>query len=279
MGLSLKADPKSSALMVGGFSSEAVSPDRAAGILDEFRNRRLTGDFSFKFELEHFPHRGRSSVFTGQIWGTWYQFQPLLRIYVRPIAGDPFSSVKILSKNGPEPKIWMVRDDPNEEAEPGLVYGDELLSPILEGVLYSPFDLQMPFLYWPEYEYEGTGRKKGREALAFRMIPPALFAATHPEIGSVRLYIDVKFKALLGAEVLDGAGEPVRSFKIISFKKLQREWIPKSIDLIDEKTRDKTRFNVVAAALDQQFNVNLFIPNSLKGPGAKIPLEAFRFFP
>ena len=278
-GASLNGDPESSALMVGGLSGETVTNDRAAEILDEFRIQRLTGDFSFKFELEHFPRRGRSSVFTGQIWGTWRQSLPLLRIYLRPITGDLFSSVKMLSKNGPEPEIWMVRDIPGRETESHRVLGDELLSPILDGVLYSPFDLQMPFLYWPEYEYQGTERKKGRDALVFRMIPPAPFSAAHPEVGAVRLYIDIKFKALLGATVLDEAGEPVRSFKIISFKKFHKEWIPKSVDLIDEKTRDKTRFNVVAAALDQQFSVELFVPHSLKGPGAKIPLGEFRFFP
>ena len=38
--------------------------------------------------------------------------------------------------------------------------GDALREPILPGIVYTPFDLQMPFLYWEDYNYEGPACKE-----------------------------------------------------------------------------------------------------------------------
>ena len=177
----LNGDNDPSTLLVGGSTVETVSPERAAEILSEFRNQRLAGDFSFKFELEHLPRRGRTTLFAGQIWGTWQHSRPVLRVHLRPVTGDLHAAaVSMLSRNGPTPKIWTMRENPGiEPTGPQEVTGGDLLEPILDGMLYSPFDLQMPFIYWPEYEFEGRGRKKGREALVFRMLPPTEFSSSH----------------------------------------------------------------------------------------------------
>jgi hypothetical protein len=57
-------------------------------------------------------------------------------------------------------------------------------------------------------------------------------------------------------------------------KKVGEFWIPKTFDVRDEVTREKTRFDVTAAALGLDFSRSLFEPaqldDDIRPPAAKV---------
>ena len=87
--------------------------------------------------------------------------------------------------------------------------------------------------------------------------------------------LDARFNAPVKIEMFDNKENPIKTFKIISFKKVGEEWIPKSIDLLDERSRDKTRFTVVAAAFNLQLPHQLFSPQPFNTVERPIPIDKF----
>ena len=134
--------------------------------------------------------------------------------------------------------------------------GGVLLKPVLPSVLYTPFDLQMPFLYWDNYVYEGPARVRSRVAQMFVMSPPAQMDAMH----RVRVGIDDTYNALLRIEVLDDRTELRSQFTVESFKKVQEQWIVKRVVLKDMLTGDRTRFRVRAASVGLILPKQIFTP-------------------
>ena len=254
----------------GGFDKE--EGDR---VIERFRSLRWSGDFFFKFELRNIPRRGRGPVFTGKLWGKSNEAGPLHRVIISSTAREDPEIVDLISQNGPKAHIWVYSGNPDV---PVRELGEnDLFSPLLEGLQYSPFDLQMPFIYWDNYVYEGANRTKGRKAYQFLFYPPDSITEKNPELGAVRVYLDAKFNALLKAELLDPEGRPIRSYKIIKLKKVQDQMIPRVIDLVDVRTRNKTRFTVMAAAMNLQLPPSNFRPQELGKEPVEIPMEQFEF--
>jgi hypothetical protein len=69
------------------------------------------------------------------------------------------------------------------------------MAPLLPGVETSAFDVEMPFLYWDDARLVSVERVRGRPAYAFVFNPGAEFAAAHPEVASVRAFLDAEFDA------------------------------------------------------------------------------------
>jgi len=221
-------------------NSGSIDQEKGARILREFRHQRLTGDFSFKFELRHMPRRGQDFAYQGQIWGTWNDQGLLSRLQVN--SDDERTPVlSLLTQNGQHPQVWKyVSDDPSaphtetgdmmDQSPARRLNETEIFDPILPGLVYTVFDLQMPFIYWTDYSFEGKGRAKGRNVYTYLMRPPSDLVAKIPELGAVRMSLDAQFKALVKAEVLDHQGKIMKTFKIMSFKKVQGQYILKKVD-------------------------------------------------
>jgi hypothetical protein len=61
-----------------------------------------------------------------------------------------------------------------------------------------------------------------------------------------------------------GADERVlKSMAVLDLKKVDGQWMVKTVDLRDETTRDKTQFVVIGAALGLDFSPVLFSPEAL----------------
>lgn len=250
--------------------------------LEAFRRSRLPGDFAYIFQLEHLPPRGEGRTYHGQLWGSWNEQGPLSRVTLRAAVAENPDTVQILSHNGPEPALWMthsrrVSEDP--AAPPITLVEDSVdprvFDPILGEIVFTPFDLQMPFLYWSEWTYEGESRTKGRRAHTYRFAAPPRISELRPDIAAVRVAIDAKFNALLRAEILDPDGEPIKTFKILRFKRIDKEWIIRMIDLVDERTGEKTRFTVNAAALNITLPENAFQASDLGKSLAELTWDQF----
>lgn len=243
---------------------DRIDPEEGARRLEAFRSQRLKGDYFFEFELEHRPSKSsRKLRYQGQMWGTWNADGPLTRFVIYPDIKDEdvsvaaFAPVDLIVQNGPEAGVWR-RDASGDFA---LVEGDAIFEAVIAGLIYSPFDLQMPFIYWNSYIYEGPSLVgASRVGQRFLMQPPVGSASLASGISGVRISLDDNYNALWRVEVL-GSNQLVRSrFSVKSFKKLQEQYIVKRITLTEYPSKDSTSFEVKAASLNLSLAQDLFDP-------------------
>lgn len=258
----VEAQHKGNRLKPRYLSNTPPDPERGHEIISHFRSLGLPGDYYLEFDLEILPRAGQKSVVKGRMWGTHRAAGPAFRTELSNSEGEVVD--RLLGHNGPDPRSWRWIDDassPGVEAQTAAT----LLDPI-GGTGLSMFELQMPFIHWPDFVYEGTDQVRGRAVQAFLMYPPPEFAEAHPDIQGVRLHLDAKFFALMQAVFLGPDETPTRKLSVLDLKKLGEQWIVKTIDVRDEQTRDKVRFKVTAAALDLEFAPGLFEPAALLDP-------------
>ena len=246
--------------------------DQAEGIrrLRDFRQQRLVGDYVFEFQLEHKPRRAPTVRYEGIMWGTWNSRGPLTRfkIFGQPSGGEtPQDVVELIVQNGPMPEAWMRRSGGGDFER---VEGDALFEPLLPELLYSVFDLQMPFVYWPDFVYEGPSViGAGRVAQRFLLLPPEDSHSAQRDIKGVRVALDDTYNALWRVEIIDVQDEVRSRFAVESFQKVQEQYIVKRITLTDFSSKDKTTFNVEKADVGLRLDPALFelpkIPRAKSG--------------
>lgn len=239
---------------------DQLDPEKGIEVLERLRSTGPAGDVIFRFQLLHQPYRGDEVRHEGLLAGTWRSGFPQNRIEIPATAAH--EAVRLLQWNSPSPQFWRAEFTRGGDAQPRLLSGEELLEPLLPEVTFSPFELQMPFIYWNDYVYEGSERVKGRPAHFFLLYPPSDDPA-YAHLGAVRAVIDADFNVILRAEILDPEGQALKTIKVQSFKKVDEQWIVKRIDLVDEVTRDRTRFEVTAAAVGLALDASWFEPASL----------------
>lgn len=226
-----------------------------------FRELRPAATYSFEFELRHMPRRGDGPSFEGVLWGGVTNRGTVIRIVLRP-EGKPDETVEYLILNAREPEMWRWTAEGGLEA----IDSTDAFVPLMEGILFSPFDLAMPFLYWDDYQYLRSERVRGRGAHVFSLRPPTDEAAgNYPTIGYVEVAVDSQFDALLRVQVHQPDSALARSMNMLNFRRAGDHWIVRSMDLIDEQSRDKTRFTINAVAFDVPLSITDFEPRSLGG--------------
>lgn len=260
---------------------ERIDSEEGARRLASFRQQRLEGDYCFEFQLQHKPKESSRTIrYQGIMWGSWNEAGPVTRFKVLPAEGGAVESVggsqvvELIIQNGVAPRVWMRRSDQGAFV---LVEGEALFEPILPGLLYSPFDLQMPFVYWEDFTYEGpTLIGTSRVAQQFLMRPPEGSASAARGITGVRVGLDDTYNALWRIEVLGADGEVSSRFSVESFQKVQEQYIVKRITLRDYPSKDSTTFKVGAASVgillkrdlfrpDLTHSVEGFVPDRMKG--------------
>ena len=241
--------------MAGGKADQA----EGAGILESFRQTGVAGTHWLSFELRVLPRKGAERVIEGELLGTPGAQGPLTRLTL--------AKGHWLIQAGPAPAAWVAMDGAVRPATTA-----ETLQPIA-GTDFTLFDLQMPFLHWTDFVYEGLAKVRSRPAHRFLLYPPADFAAVRPDLSAVRVCIDTQFQALVQVEQLGPSGQTVKSVALIDLKKVGEQWLVKSIDLRNHLTRDKTRLTFKAVALDLLLPADTFIPTQLTQPDPAIPRE------
>jgi len=238
-----------------GRESQEVTPldeEASRKQLEAFRRQHLSGDYVFRFELIHYPRRGPKIRYDGYMWGSWNELGPISRIAIYPKSDKPVAPMEFIIQNGPKSTVWAL----GENGRAVELTEEQLRTPMIKGIVYTPFDLLMPFIYWEDFEYAGGERRSGRPHDTFTMLPPESWREQAPSLAGVNVTIDRNFTALNQVEEIDKDGKALRTFKVISFKEVDDEYIVKEIDIVDEVTREKTRFHVLAAA------VNVRLPQS-----------------
>lgn len=262
---SAHAQQKGNRLRPRYLSNEAPDQARGVEVMREFRQLGMPGDYFLEFELQVLPRRGEASTVSGRMWGSRNLTGPVFRADLRSSRDAVSPMDSLLGQNGPSPEAWRYQPEIGGGGILQTLSADTILDSV-GGTGLSMFELQMPFIYWNDFVYEGVTRVRGRSVHAFLMYPPDDFAAAHPEVAGVRLHLDAQFNALMQAVVLDANEQPERKLTVLDLKKLGDQWIVKSIDVRDEKTRDKVRFEVIGAALNLHFASGLFAPEALRQP-------------
>jgi len=254
----------------------ATRADQAEGadVLRDFRAQGVRGVYWLQFELRVLPRQGAGRIVAGEMFGRQGDAGPLTRLSARDVAPDGRrGEERYLLQAGPRPEAWRWSAG---DAAAGVrpVAAGELLAPV-QGTDFTLFDLQMPFLHWPDFVYEGLAKVRARPAHSFLLYAPPELAATRPPgamlPAAVRVWLDTQYGALTQAEWLDAAGEALKTVTVLSLKKTAGQWLVKSIDLRHHASRAKTRFVVTSAALDLVLPAAAFAPAALADPPPRVP--------
>ncbi len=233
-------------------------PDQSEGhrILGEFRSMGIPGDYFLEFQLQLLPRHGERRVSLGALWGSHNDQGSITRICLKDPEGG---ETRFLIQNGPQPSLWHWKPG---QAGPVKLGAQELFTP-MAGTLLTPFDLQMPYVYWRDAVYEGLTKALGRPAHRFLFFPPPEIQTARAELYGVRIAIDSQYKALVESQQIGTGNKALRTLSLLELKKSRDQWLPRSLDLRDEQSRDKTRFLVTAAATAQSFSRVVFEPSML----------------
>jgi hypothetical protein len=264
------------ALFAGSIATASAQPDKftapidraatgnadqaeGARILAEFRGVGLAGDSWLAFELRVMPRQGAERSFTGTLLGARGPVGPLLRLKV--------DHDQWLIESGPAASAWTLRS-PASEAK-AISAGESIA-----GTDVTVFDLQMPFLYWPDFTYEGQAKVRGRPTHSFILRAPS----GDSPVKAVRVLIDTQFQALVQAEELGPNNAIEKTISLLDLKKVGEKWLVKTIDVRNHRTRDKTRLSFTAAALDLELPLSVFSPEGLTvAPPVVPPAKVVRF--
>lgn len=251
-----------------------IGHDEGKRRLEKFQKFRYNGGYSLKFDLIDMPRRGRGPTFSGTLLGDWNSDGPMMRIEFKNGHSPGDKPLKLLVHSGFNPKIWM-QENGGKVRE--LSY-EEWFQPIFDGSDYTPFDFSLNFIFWDYFEYKGPMRVKGRpSAQKFLMKMPKALARSNPQIGGAYLSMDDTYNVILGAELLDKQMKKMRSYKLLNFQEVNGEYIIKGIDVVDEKTHNKTRFKVVAAAMGLDVRPEVFEPKGLVTMDATVESKRFQY--
>lgn len=247
-----------------------LSDEEAANVLDGFRAYRMAGGFCFKFNITHHLRKSDETEFcTGKIFGAWVAGAPVLRIEIAR-AATPNQKKYFLLRGGKSPELWTL----DAEKRPVRIDGNAT-KPFFENLIFTPFDLQTPFVYWQDAKYERTKRFRGRPVHFFKMTPPENFPSEKTDVGFVRIGFDRVYNALVSAEIFDAAGRLKKTFSLSRVQKVQEQYTIRELELRDDKTRDKDELVVYAAALGLSFPAQTFSPESLADDPPEIPASRF----
>jgi hypothetical protein len=206
------------------------------------------------------------------MWGSRNSEGSITRV---AMTGSDAREQRLLVQNGSGAAVWRAVDQRVAQLD-----GAALFEPVVPGVNLTAFDLQMPFLYWPGVTLEKLTRMRGRPAHVFVFRPPAEFASKNPKVGAVRAYLDTQYNAPTQIETIGTDGRVLKTLSLLDLKKVGEQWIPKSFEVRDEVTRDKTRLVVTAAALGLAWPSGIFDRASLtRDAGRPAPERILKISP
>jgi len=224
-----------------------LSPDEAAQMWGAFKNSSIAGDYAMSFTLTHSPKRGEDVLYEGEIFGARRGEETLTRLRIRKSGGEKFSD-------------FLISHSPSggsvAKAEGGkfaAVPKSDWFKPLVDGLIYSPFDLMMPYKNW-RWRYAGGGRI-GQAVYFFDLYPPADMAE---QIGKVRMAITREFNSPAQTEIFSPGGARLKTVSLGSVKKIDGLWIVRETSARDDATRDKDKLVFRAAAVRTVLDSKIF---------------------
>ena len=253
---------------LGGFAQSRVpsapdldqlTPEQGQAFLAGFRHSRLNGDLCLRFEIIHKPRKGDSlPPVQGTLWASTQGETHLLRGEIKDAQGKPaLAFVSLKSSQGG--RVWVSR-----QGAPAQELDDKApLIPLADGLILSPFDLQLPFTHWPATAYLTTEKRRR---------PVHTFDALNQvgrEPAKVNFAIDRIYGVLVQASCYDANGKKTRTTQVEEFSKVDDQWMLAACSVLDEATRDADLLRITEAALGERLAPQTFEPATLARPAAK----------
>ncbi len=237
---------------------DQLTPEQGQAFLAGFRAARLTSALCLRFEIIHKPRKGDSLVAVkGTLWAASRGSDQLLRGEIKDAQGQPaLAFITVKSTQGS--RVWVSRRGaPAQELD-----SKTPLIPLAEGLILTPFDLQLPFTHWPATAYLTT-EKRRRPVHTF----DALNLVGH-EPAKVHYAIDHVYGVLIQATCFDANGKKTRTLQVEEFSKVDEQWMLAACSLLDETTRDADLLRITEAAVGEHFAPQTFEPATLAQPAS-----------
>ena len=238
---------------------DQLTPEQGQAFLAGFRHSRLSGDLCLRFEIVHKPRKGDSfAPVQGTLWASTQGEAQLLRGEIKDAQGKPalaFLTVKS-AKGG---RVWISRHGAAAQELDDMAP----FIPLADGLILSPFDLQLPFTHWPATAYLSS-EKRRRPVHVF----DALNQIGH-EPAKVNFAIDHAYGVLIQATCFDAQGKKTRTTQVEEFSKVEDQWMLAACSVLDETTRDADLLRITEAALGGNFTPQTFEPATLAQPAAQ----------
>ena len=238
---------------------DQLTPEQGQAFLNGFRHSRLTGDLCLRFEIVHKPRKGDSlAPVQGTLWASTQGDAQLLRGEIKDAQGKPALAF-LTVKSDKRSQVWVSR-----RGAPAQELDDKTpLLPLADGLILSPFDLQLPFTHWPATAYLTT-EKRRRPVHTF----DALNQVGH-EPAKVNFAIDRIYGVLVQASCFDASGKKTRTTQVEEFSKVDDQWMLAACSVLDETSRDADLLRITEAALGGNFAPQTFEPATLAQPAAQ----------
>ena len=235
-----------------------LSHEEALTRVQAFRDYRGSGDYLLQFDLIVSGKNQSKKIYHGMLAGTWTHLGPLSRADLWQDGINQEHAEHFLFLGGHHPQAWVVHPTGTTEAQ--LIPTEDFNLPLLPELPYTIYDFLMPFMYWDHLDYQGHKQIKGRPAYLFRMHPPTAYQQF---ISYVDVALDASYNALIKTTTFDQNKKAETTSELISFKKIDSEWMVKTLDFTHEKKKTKVRFELKAAAMRLDLQPDLFEPASL----------------
>ena len=267
---SLSAQRRGDSSPLDTVGREEQDEARGREALETFRSMGIAGDYRFQFQLELRPKQGETRRVPGVLLGSSNELGPVSRVDViledasfdAEGKSQPAKVKRLLLQNGPRYFAYEM-DAFAPDAVASLVPTARYFEPIA-GSDVSIFDLLMPYVYWQQYRYEGRLKRKSQPTHVYWMFPPEGDEALTRRLSGVRIYINEEFNIMYDAEFFGPEGHKIKNLEVGAPKKVDGQWFPKLIDIRNEVTRDKTRFEVEHAEMGVVLPRLIFTPEGLE---------------
>ena len=235
---------------------DQLTVEQGQAFLAGFRSSRLDGDLCLRFEVVHKPRKGDSlPAVQGTLWAATHGPDHLLRGEIKDAQGrTALAFITVKSAQGS--RAWVSRRGaPVQELD-----NKTPLIPLAEGLILSPFDLQLPFTHWPATAYLST-EKRRRPVHVF----DALNQVGH-EPAKVNYAVDHVYGVLIQATCTDANGKKTRTLQVEEFSRVGDQWMLAACSVLDETTRDADLLRITDAALGERLAPETFEPATLARP-------------
>ncbi len=233
----------------GGVSADRVAriPDSdAMQMWDKFVRTNPAGGYCMDFEISHLPRRGEKTVYIGSLWGGTYKGANVLRIVLQKESDGKYSDYLAVSRPDSSCEIFKF-----EGGKAVAVQSSNISDPLIEGLIFSPMDLSMPYRYWPGAKYVGPERI-GQAVHLFDVPAPENYSGG--KFAFVRTALGRDFGSPVQVQTLDKNLNPLKTMSVSAIKKMDGLWFASKFEVRDETSRDKDVLKITKAAVNLDFS-------------------------
>ena len=226
-----------------------ISVEEAAKRWRDFSGSKIAGDYCMTFTIAHRPRKGDETRYEGEIFGTVRGGATLTRIRVKSLGAPDSEYADFILANSP-------RGSSVFRAESGKfvkVPEADWFKPLFAGLVYSPFDLLMPYVNWGA-AYVGAQRM-GQAVYVYDLATPANFSK---EISKVRAAITREFNSPAQTQIFSTGGDSLKTVSLGSVKKVDGLWIMYEAEARDDVSRDKDKLRFREAKLNAVLDGSIF---------------------